>query len=157
MDQILLNLKDPSWWFTGVFFILVGLFITRFLFNWLPSGYKHISSRIPLYGSMLSRRVRLHILKAIKRNRQYELRVNWEIARFWSLATIAMLYTFFASVIFMLYPKPEDGGIKYQVSILMLFLPGYVLQALTVLYKKRTLQIIAARIRWQKRLNRDSK
>jgi len=157
VDQILLNLKDPSWWFTGVFFILVGLFITKFIFNWLPTGYKHISNRIPFYGNMLSRRIRLDVVKAIKRNRQYELKVHWEIAKFWSLATVTLIYTFFAAVIFLIYPKPEDGGIKYQFSVLMLFFPGYVLQALTLIYKRRALQLITARIRWQKRLHQGSK
>ena len=27
MQQILVNMSDPSWWFNGVFFILLGLFI----------------------------------------------------------------------------------------------------------------------------------
>lgn len=156
MEQILKNLNDPSWWFTGIFFVLVGLFLTKLLFNWIPSVFKSISSKIPLYGNMLSRRLKLRMLKAVKKNRQHEVRVNWLIARYWSLATITTIYAVFAMIMFLLYPKQEIAGIKHQLVPLMLFVPMYLLQFLSILDKKITLRVIKAHIQWKKRITRSS-
>lgn len=154
MEQIIKNLNDPSWWFTGVFFVLVGLLLTKLLFDWVPSVFKSISSKIPVYGDMLSRRLRMRMLKAVKKNRQYEARVNWVIARYWSLVTITTIYAVFAFVMFLLYPKQDVAGIRHQLVPLMLFAPLYFLQFITVLDKKITLRVIKAHIQWKKRITK---
>ncbi|ABO24720.1 hypothetical protein SHLO109777_06370 [Shewanella loihica] len=156
MDQILKNLNDPSWWFTGVFFVLVGILLTKLLFSWIPNVFRSISSKIPAYGDLLSRRLKLRMLKAVKRNRQHEVRVNWAIARYWSIATVAILYMFFAVIMFLVYPKQEVAGIKHQLVPLMLFTPMYLLQFLAILEKKITLRIIEAHIQWEKRITKSS-
>lgn len=156
MDQILKNLNDPSWWFTGIFFVLVGILLTKFLFNWTPNLFRSISNKIPAYGDLLSRRLKLRILKAVKRNRQHEVRVNWAIARYWSIATIAILYMFFAMIIFLVSPKQEAAGIKHQLVPLLLFTPMYFLQFLAILEKKITLRIIKSHIQWKKRITKSS-
>ena len=156
MDQILKNLNDPSWWFTGMFFVLISLLLTKLMFSWLPNGFKAISKKIPVYGNMLSRKFKLRMLKAMKRNRQHEVRVNWVIARFWSLATMSTIYAVFALVMFLLYPKPEAAGIKYQLVPLMLFIPMYFLQVITILEKRITLRVIKAHIQWKKRITKRS-
>ncbi|UTM56131.1 hypothetical protein L4174_009745 [Photobacterium sp. CCB-ST2H9] len=157
MEQILKNLNDPSWWFTGIFFVLVGLFLTKILFSWVPNIFKSVSSKIPVYGNMLSRRLKLRMLKAVKKNRQHEVRVNWVIARYWSLATITIIYAVFALIMFLLYPKQEAAGVRHQLVPLMLFIPMYFLQFLTILDKKITLKVIKAHIQWKKRITSRSK
>lgn len=156
MEQILKNLNDPSWWFTGLFFVLIGLFLTKLLFNWLPNVFKSISSKIPVYGDLLSRRLKLRMLKAIKKNRQHEVRVNWVIARYWSLATITTTYMVFALVMFLLYPKSDVAGIGSKLIPLTLFVPMYFLQFVTILDKKIALRVMRAHIQWKKRITKSS-
>jgi hypothetical protein len=43
MEQILKNLNDPSWWFTGVFFVVLGILLTKLLFNWIQRCFKQNS------------------------------------------------------------------------------------------------------------------
>lgn len=154
MEQILKNLNDPSWWFTGIFFVLVGLFLTKVLFTWLPSGLKSISNKIPVYQGLLSRRLKLRMLKAVKRNRQHEVRVNWVIAKHWSLITITTMYAFFVLVMFLLYQKPIDAGIRHQLVPSILFIPMYFLQFLAVIDKKIALRVIRAHIQWKRRITK---
>lgn len=156
MEQILKNLNDPSWWFTGMFFVLVGLFLTKLLFNWFPSLLRSVSRKIPVYGDKLSRRFRLKILKAIKRNRQHQVRVNWVITRYWSLATISTIYAFFALVMFLMYPKSDNASIANNLIPLALFVPMYFLQFITIVDKKIALRVMKAHIQWKKRIARSS-
>ena len=150
MEQILKNLNDPSWWFTGLFFVFIGLFLKELLFNWIPSAFKGISSKIPVYGDMLSRRLKLRMLKAIKNNRQHEVRVNWVIARYWSLATIQTIYMILALVMFLLYPTSDEAGLGSKLIPLALFFPLYFLQFVTILDKKVALRVMKAHIQWKK-------
>lgn len=156
MEQILKNLNDPSWWFTGLFFVLLGLFLTKFLFNWLPSIFRRVSSKIPVYGDKLSRRLKLRMLKAIKKNRQHEVRVNWVIARYWALATVMTIYAVFALVMFLLYPKSDEVGVVNKLIPLALFIPLYFLQFITILEKKIALRVMKAHIEWKKRITKSS-
>lgn len=142
MDQILKNLNDPSWWFTGLFFVFVGVLFTKLLFDWVPTTLKIISGKIPTYGSILAKILKLRMLKAVKGSRQHEVRVTWIIARYWSLATITTVYAVFALIMFLLYPKQETKGITSQLVPLALFIPMYLLQLLTILDKKIALRVI---------------
>lgn len=150
MEQIITNLNDPSWWFTGVFFILVGIFLTKFLFSWVPGFFRGISTKLPVYSNALSRRLKLRILKSVKKNRQHEVRVNWVIARYWSLATVTIIYAAFALIMFLLYPNQEVAGTRHHLVHLILFIPMYLLQFVTILDKKITLRVIKAHIQWKR-------
>src|SRR4030065_624167 len=42
-QKILQNLADPSWWFTGTFFVVLGIILTKLLFSWIPKVWRKIS------------------------------------------------------------------------------------------------------------------
>ena len=69
MEQIYQNLLNPAWWFTGVFFILLGVLI-KWLFGIAPS----ITRRV-------YRLSRCKKLRYIKNNRWSSVSVNYEIAK----------------------------------------------------------------------------
>ncbi|GAA4495137.1 hypothetical protein [Pseudaeromonas paramecii] len=157
MEQILKNLNDPSWWFTGVFFVLVGTLLTKLLFNWIPRAVLNVSTKIPTYAYRLSMRLKILMLKTVKNNRQHEVKVNWIIARYWSLETITMIYMVFSFVIFLLYPRQDDAGIKQQLVPFALFIPLYLFQWVTHFNEKVTAKVINANIAWKKRMKIGSK
>jgi hypothetical protein len=96
------------------------------------------------------------MLKAVKRNRQHEVRVNWVIARYWCIATVAIIYMFFAIVMFLVYPNQDSEEIRHKIFPLTLFVPMYFLQFLAILEKKITLRVIKAHIQWKKRITKSS-
>ena len=71
MDQILNNLSDPAWWFTGTFFVLFGVLLTRLIFNWVPSAWKTFIGLKPKFARKVyrwkERRVLLQITGGIHR------------------------------------------------------------------------------------------
>ncbi|EGR3106901.1 hypothetical protein DQ100_24625, partial [Vibrio parahaemolyticus] len=73
MEQIIHNLKDPSWWFTGVFFVVLGIVLT-----WIVP---RVSRLFPYYKVEFARRRKLQRLKFIHQNRQHQVLVNWYTAR----------------------------------------------------------------------------
>ena len=69
MEQIYQNLLNPAWWFTGVFFILLGVLI-KWIFGITPS----ITRRI-------YRLSRCKKLRYLKNTRWSLVSVNYEIAK----------------------------------------------------------------------------
>ncbi|MEZ9403895.1 hypothetical protein AB4159_21710 [Vibrio cyclitrophicus] len=69
MEQIFNNLTSLDWWFTGIFFVLVGLFF-NWLFKWLPSKFKK-----------LNRNNRAKRLKKIRHLRWSQSEINYEISK----------------------------------------------------------------------------
>ena len=55
MDQILINLSDPSWWFTGAFFVLFGIVLTLLIFNWIPKIWRKTTAIKPVLSRRLYR------------------------------------------------------------------------------------------------------
>jgi len=69
MDNILNNIADPSWWFTGLFFVFVSIA--------LASVAKHIPAALKKYF----RGVQAKRLRKIKSVRHSYSAVNYEIAK----------------------------------------------------------------------------
>ncbi len=69
MEQIFNNLTSLDWWFTGIFFVLVGLFF-NWLFKWFPSTFKK-----------LNRNNRAKRLKKIRHLRWSQSEINYEISK----------------------------------------------------------------------------
>jgi hypothetical protein len=64
VDAILNNLKDPSWWFTGIFFLLIPWFVPRAL-----RYFKNVAARLIQIKSLSQIRASLRIQR-IRKNRQ---------------------------------------------------------------------------------------
>lgn len=69
MEAITSNLGDPSWWFTGIFFSLLGLLLAKFLHH-IPGVLKNL-----LKGLIIRRTLK------IKNTRFNQSLVNYQIAR----------------------------------------------------------------------------
>jgi hypothetical protein len=155
MEQILKNLSDPSWWFTGIFFVLLGLLLTKLFFNWLPIAFRYIGTLIPSFYRTYSRWREKRVFLQIKKYRQYEIKVNWLIARYWSIATITMVYTGFSMISFMLYPNIYEEP-KRKLVLLMIIIPSYLLQLITVSEKRVLKRVMNAHLEWNKRIAKRS-
>jgi hypothetical protein len=149
MDQILKNLADPSWWFTGIFFLLAGVILTKILSNWLPNLLGALSKFLPIAGNRLSRWKKKKIMLQVKKFRQHEVKINWLIARYWSIATVMIMYMGFALVSFLLYPA-FHGSAKNKILTFALFAPAYGLQFLVIWEKQALKAAMTAYIDWVK-------
>lgn len=69
MDAILNNISDPSWWFSGIFFAIVGILLAKIVHH-IPRAVK------TLLRSLIARRQR-----KIKKIRFNQSLVNYQIAR----------------------------------------------------------------------------
>ena len=69
MNAILTNLCDPSWWFTGIFFILVALALPPIL------------GKAKIWLSSITRGISARKLRAIKRIRRDPLLISYEISK----------------------------------------------------------------------------
>ena len=157
MDQILINLQDPSWWFTGVFFVLVGILITKIVFTWLPKLWRYISKLIPKATLRITRWKEKTILLRVKRYRQHQIKVNWLIARYWAMAILATMYMGFLAVSYSLSNESHENS-KEITKLLPLVLPAYFLQILVMWERSILKRVINEHIKWDKRIiNRSSK
>jgi hypothetical protein len=84
MQEILNNAQNPAWWFTGVFFILVGLIISVLIKKWIPAFLGILSEKTTFVARGLFRRLRLNRLKKIKRIRFDDVLVTREIIKNYS-------------------------------------------------------------------------
>lgn len=136
MEQVLVNLQSPSWWFTGMFFILAGVLITQLISNWIPA-----------YIKGLGRSKRKALLKVIKRSRQHPSKVIFSTVRYWCLAGVTILYFFLTILFYVLSPK-EIWQNNYVVfgSLATVYL------LLFLVNKERTFidELIKQHIKWQR-------
>lgn len=155
MDQILENLQDPSWWFTGIFFLLVGMILTRALSSWLPITWKLIGKLVPKITLRLQRWKERRILKIVKRYRQHQTEVIWLTTRYWSLMTLFIFYAGFLAISFSL--QSEVSGKSTEIRKLFpLVLPLYVFQSI-VMWEQVVLKIVRmSHIQWKNRRSRCS-
>ena len=151
MDQILKNMEDPSWWFTGIFFILMGILLTKLTFSWLPIAWNKISKLIPVISRKITRWKEREVLLTIKRYRQHEVKINWLIGRYWCLATVSILYMGFLAISFMV-SKSIDNEHKTILSLLPAVFPFYLLMLRTMWEKNVLKRTIKAHIQWNKRI-----
>lgn len=156
MDQILNNLQDPSWWFTGIFFLLVGILITKALSSWLPKIWKFIAKLVPRITRRVQRWKERKILKRVKRYRQHQTEVVWLTTRFWSLMTLFSMYAGFLAISFSLSPEVANKSTEIK-KLFPLVLPIYFFQLLIMWEQVVLKRVRKAHIQWQKRITTRSK
>lgn len=155
MEQITQNLQDPSWWFTGLFFVIAGIAITKLFSNWLPGLWRKISRWVPAISLRIKNWNELKTLRMVRRFRQHQIKVNWLIGRFWSIATVTVIYAIFACVAFLLSPN-VSGHEENRLFPVILFIPMYMLEFLTLWEKRNVMRVIKAHIAWNNRITRCS-
>jgi hypothetical protein len=126
MDTILTNLNDPSWWFTGVFFIVIALLI--------PKAITFVYA-IPLHAKGFKRKFKLKNMKRVRGIRHDDTKVLME-----SIKTSAWMIVFILSILILMYSyitepiwlshavnntPTEKGSV---MAFLALLLPIYVLE-----------------------------
>ncbi len=149
MNQIIDNLNDPSWWFTGIFFIVVGIVITKLVLDWSPKAWLRLSNVQSTLSNKLRRCIERRILIRVKRHRQHQVKVNWLIGRYWSLATVAIIYLFGFSILYTFSSDFHGSAERFKYFSLIL-LPGYVF-ILFIAWEKRVLKrTIDSHIQWNK-------
>ncbi|TNJ17189.1 hypothetical protein CF112_19520 [Aeromonas hydrophila] len=117
MDEILLNLKNPAWWFTGIFFVV--------LFKLLPVLTSVLKGRT----KMFFRGLRLKQAKFIRANRHNLAAVNYQSIKSQSYFVVYMLICAFYFTWYVAGPLIQ---IKRESTILFLIclIPMIVFQLL---------------------------
>ena len=140
MEQILHNLQDISWWFTGLFFCMTWFF------------FKKIGRGIIATNQRLKKRRKLSTLKIVKNNRQHDLKIQWMIGRYWALSTVSLGLLIFSSVLFFFTPSISNK-LSNMILPALLFTISY--GALFFIDKEKQLmdELIRANIKWRKKRN----
>ena len=154
MEQILKNLSDPSWWFTGIFFVVVGILLVKLLFSWIPRAWKGLPKYFPEKLRGLNRWNKKRILLIIKNSRQKDMKIVWMIGRYWTVFLISFIGIAFVFVYFALSTDITVKGTFGSTKIFML-MPFYGLMLFTVAHKKTLGKVMVANYRW-KRITRCS-
>ncbi len=150
MEQIFKNIADPSWWFTGVFFVVLGIILTKLVGNWVPFLWRKMSSYMPELNRKISRWNEKRVLKDIKRNRQHDIRINWLIGRYWCLG---LMYFIYMSMVFIYFALTPTGSFDESVKRLLIWVaPSYLLLFYITREKKFIFRLIRANVNWKKRI-----
>ncbi|MDD2468169.1 MAG: hypothetical protein PHI97_29675 [Desulfobulbus sp.] len=151
MDQIIQNLIDPSWWFTGVFFVVTGIVLAKF-----PLLLRYVIGIMPKLNRRISRWKERKILLTVKRHRQHEIRINWLIGRYWCLATVTIIYMGYLTISFIISANITETIIFFRIDFksllkyLPVVLPAYLLMLTTIIEKQKLQRTIAEHIKWKK-------
>ena len=154
MEQIIIDLNNPAWWFRGVFFIFAAIFLNKLFFSWFPAWWRMAYAFMPKIAKRVVRHEKRRVLLVVKRYRQHEVLVTHLISRYWALATVFSIFLFLGFVfliptqmtIFSFWPK--EAALFPVISYLLLFL---------VVREKRILKrTIKAHIQWKKGLTHHS-
>ncbi|WP_171696257.1 hypothetical protein [Methylomonas sp. ZR1] len=130
MEQILSNLADPSWWFTGVFFCVIGLL--------LAATVKHV----PLGLKKLYRNKKAIKLRKIKSLRTCQSVINYEIAK--SNSYFILFVMVVCLFLFWFVSGPLNQIAKSSIiAVLILSSPIYVFEFLWLIQDKFTRDLIA--------------
>lgn len=160
MNQILQNLADPSWWFTGVFFVVFGVILTKIIFNWFPLLWSKFSRLIPVLSKKIYRWNEKQTLMTVKRYRQHEVKINWLIARYWSLSTVTIIYMLFLMIFSMISSSPNEtnsahfSGLNKLSKLLPIVIPAYFLAIITIVEKRILKRTIEEHIKWKNRITK---
>ncbi|WP_297310898.1 hypothetical protein [Neptuniibacter sp.] len=148
MEKIWQNLEDPSWWFTGIFFVLVGLFLTKLVFNWIPFVWSKISVYIPTINRKFHRWHEKRVLIRIKITRQKDMRINWLIGRYWAMFLFCYICMGLAFIYFAVSENVVIAGtsISYKWIVLV---PLYALMISVGIHKRTLFRIMNANHRWK--------
>ncbi|WP_051012347.1 hypothetical protein [Desulfobacula toluolica] len=153
MEQILQNIADPSWWFTGTFFVVFGIALIN-----LPKVWRKAMVIMPALNQQIYRWKELKILLIIKRNRQHEVKIIWLIGRYWCLSTVTIIYMGFLIISYILSEPPSEviNFIKFHYKTLIKYfpivVPAYLLALFTMWEKELLRRIIEEHIKWKNRI-----
>ena len=142
MEQITNNLANPSWWFTGIFFIVLGIVLTKLVINWIPNSIK-----------TLNKIKKKHLLLAVKKCRQHTVKVNFMTTRYWCLAVVIVLYFVLVILFYALSPQEatKDNHIFYSAIISAYLLLFYLVREREIIDA-----IIKSHIEWLRITRRSS-
>lgn len=133
MNQIIENLNTPAWWFTGIFFILLGLFIAYLLTKWIPAFYRKLSNKLPHMVNMYLRRSRLQKLRIIHNIRFHPLLVINESVKVQGLVTIFVLVNILVVILYTTTPFINDSWFSNRnLRFTICIIPLYILQFYTM-------------------------
>ena len=149
MEQILLNLQSPDWWFTGTFFVLLGLVFSFLISKVLPAVWRKISIILPRLTKRFSRRSKCKQLRKIKRYRQHEVRVYWLICRYWALVVLAALFMVYICITYAT-AESVQSILKEFWGFLPAVLPLYLINFVVLREKKLLAKVIKAHINWKR-------
>jgi type III secretory pathway component EscS len=136
MDGILENLRDPSWWFTGLFFIVVGLIIAGFSRRWVVPGLGGLATRVPYFARLFVRGCRLRRLRRIKSARLDGVLAIREIVKSYVFLMLFLLsaWVFFATFLGVLLNVEQpvgtlaEGRHEFGVTMMIVSTPTYVFE-----------------------------
>ncbi len=132
MHKIYENLSDPSWWFTGVFFVVLAL-----LLAWMVK-------KLPFIREKVSRRVKLKMLKRIRKERWSAELVNYQINKLQSRYIIFII----TCLVYLFWFAYEPFKVIFEQSVwLGLFLssPIFILEVSWLTHNSYVLSLIQYR------------
>lgn len=147
MDPITQNLKDPSWWFTGLFFLFLGIGINYFSKSIIARVFKVLSVAIPSIVKSITRKKKLRKLRRIRYARFHPLLIIREISRADTLYVIATLTFFIAYSLYFVIPgEIHVSGDLIDIRILraMPIIMALILQRIASEYLSFLNQLIAS-------------
>lgn len=156
MDQILKNLSDPAWWFTGIFFIVIGILLTKSTLNWIPNLWVHFSKYFPEKLIKFNRWNKKRILLEVKNSRQKDMKVVWLIGRYWSMALLLTIYIALITIYFALSKNIAVKEILNSNQILTL-LTFYALMLYVAAERKTLKKIISEHHHWKRVTRRQAR
>ena len=123
MEKIISKLVDPSWWFTGIFFILLGIFIAWAI------------KKIPSILRTTVRGIDTRILRRIKNTRRNKWEIHYQIASDQSYFLVFLLVSLLYLVLLLASPL----AIIFKNNLaLALFLSSPIYIAEIIWLKKNT-------------------
>ncbi len=142
MEQIIANLKDIEWWFTGIFFIFLSWFLSKLCkYFWIKLN------QIKFHCvSLLYKRRQKAILQRVKNYRQEDLWIVWLIVKYWSFFLIEIMFRIILIMYFILVPVSESKYVIIFVVIITVFFEWYNNKELEVIRK-----IMQANKQWKRR------
>ena len=153
MDQIWKNLLDPSWWFTGMFFVVLGIMITKLFFNAAPYLFKKLSKLIPIQSRKIQRWNKRRVLISIKNTRQKEMKINWLIGRYWA-SFLFIIICFALILIYFALSKDVTIETIFKSYKIFILIPCYILLLSVAAHKRTLFKIMAANHRWKRIIRR---
>lgn len=143
MDRILENLEDPSWWFTGIFFIAVGLLLAALVTRWIPRWYQQIAGRVPGLLKQYARKRQLKRLRRIRSLRFHPLLVIREIVRVYAMIVITAILAVFLVVFYTTLPEELGSAFRFLLTG-AIAVPIYVLQVTVMLRQDFLRELLAS-------------
>ncbi|WP_434145329.1 hypothetical protein [Photobacterium leiognathi] len=141
MDKIYQNLQTPEWWFTGVFFILFGLFL-----GW---GVK----KIPSIFKKFFRWSKYRNLKFVKTKRWCLASIQREIAKA-QARFIIFAFSFFSFLGWLAYEPIVDVFETSTIAGIIISSPIYILQMIWMRQSSKVDSLILYRGKLRKTRNR---